>query len=67
MEFGDDKNDKPFSISFTYDGSNSKEEIKLYYTKNIDGIDYRVREQDGKILHKIPLREIKYDSPEHDS
>ena len=55
------KNKKLLHVTMTYDGRNDVNSIKLYYYKTIDGIDYHVCEQNGKIISKTPTSEITWE------
>ncbi len=54
------KKDKWYHITTTYDGSGDEDGIKMYYNENIDGVDYSICMQNGKIISKIPLTDITW-------
>ena len=60
MGNNDFKKDKWYNIVCTYDGNSDPSNIVLNYSKKIDGVDYQIQEQNGKIISKIPLKNITY-------
>lgn len=46
------------NIIINSDGSSDAKNIKLYYDKVINGIEYHVCEQNGKIISKTPTKDI---------
>ena len=55
------KKKKWHPITISYDGRKDVDNVKLCYTKNINGIDYHVCEQNGKIISKTPISEITWE------
>lgn len=58
MMIGVPKDDKWHNVTLTYDGSGDLNKVKLYYDKKINGVDYHVCEQNGKIVSKTPVKDI---------
>jgi len=52
------KKNKWYDLTIDYNGTNDP--VKFYYIKNIDGIDYYVCEQSGKIISKNPLKDMTW-------
>lgn len=48
------------NITMTYNGNKDTSKLKMYYDQKIDGIDYRICKQNGKIISKIPLTDITW-------